>query len=357
MIDHNYTCKIGDFGLATELQDTYGSISSFSGTLAFLSPERVCNEQHSYPADIWSLGMTLVHAAAGGTGPPGESIEAEEARKRAVEQGLDVFAIVQQRNAVQQLKHANEHNLSHPCHNAYPRLPSVETALLPSSVSAAYHSTELLSFLTACLQISPKQRWTAAQLLQHPFIRAGDRTPESTSSTGSAASPYRAVWSSSSPSPSHRSSTPSALPSSFSLPAGSRSTSLSDLAAICDILCDRYTLCNDRSHTLPGECECVVHLDEARLTWLCTQLGLQEDDVQDEWRRAQRRWKDGKRKERAEKEARQKRAGEQRMRARAQSSIQLLSTAGIGMGLASPPMQPESPSPLHSQSFRLIVTS
>ena len=338
LIDHNYTCKIGDFGLATELQDTYASISSFSGTLAFLSPERVCNEQHSYPADIWSLGMTLVHAAAGGRGPVGQSTEAEEARKKAVEQGLDVFAIVGQRDAVQQLKQANEHNPSHPCYSVYPWPPSFETALLPPSVSAVYQSPELLSFLAACLQISPKQRWTAAQLLEHPFITAAERTPESNSNSALPSSQVRGMW---------------------SLPAGSRSTSLSDLTAMCEILCDKYTLCNDRSHPLPGECECIVHLDEARLTWLCTQLGLQEVEVQDEWTRAQQRWKEGKRSERAEKELRQKRMGEQRLRARAQSSFQLLSTAGLqsmsGFGLPSPIMPPDMPPPMHSQSFRLNI--
>ena len=255
--------------------------------------------------------MTLVHAAAGGRAPAGESTEAEEARKRAVEQGLDLFAIVQQRNAVQQLKQANDSNLSHPCHNTYPRLPSFETALLPPSVSAAYQSPELLSFLAACLQISPKQRWTAAQLLEHPFIRAAEHTPKASHSAGAESSSFRGAWSS-----------PSQPPSSpLELPAGSRSTSLSDLTAMCDILCDKYTMCNDRSHALPSECECVVQLDEARLTWLCCQLGLQEADVQDEWTRAQRRWKKAKRMERMEREARQRRAGEQRMRARKPSSV------------------------------------
>ena len=348
--------------MATELQDTYASISSFSGTLAFLSPERVCNEQHSYPADIWSLGMTLVHAAAGGRGPAGESVEAQEARKKAVEQGLDLFAIMGQRTAVQQLKQANEHIPSHPCHNVYPQPPPVETALLPPSVSATYQSPELLSFLAACLQIAPKQRWTAAQLLEHPFIRAGDRTPKLNNSASSTSSSFRGPWSPSLASPPVATDVQS--PSSLALPAGSRFTSLSDLTAMCDILCDKYTLCNDRSHAVPGECECVVHLDEARLTWLCTQLGLHEDEVQDEWMRAQRRWKEVKRTERAEREARQKRMGEQRMRARAQSSIQLLSTASLqsmsvtvsGLGMPSPLMQPESPPPMHSQSFRLIVS-
>ena len=250
LIDHNYVCKIGDFGLTAELQDTYASISSFSGTLAFLSPERVCNEQHSYPADIWSLGMTLVHAAAGGRGPAGESAVAEDARRRAVEQGLDVFAIVQRRAAVQQLKASNEHDPSHPCHNLYPRLPSFETALLPPSVSAVHHSPELLSFLAACLQISPKQRWTAVQLLEHPFIRASERSPPSSSSTVSSLKPALELWSVPPPSPGGSSS--ASLPSLFPLPSRSRSNSLSDLTAICDILCDKYTLCNDRTHTSPG---------------------------------------------------------------------------------------------------------
>ena len=309
--------------------------------------------------------MTIAHAAAGGRAPPGETAEAEEARRKAVEQGLDVFTIVQQQNAVQRLKQANESNPSHPCHNVYPQLPAADTALLPPTVSASYHSSELLSFLAACLQISPKQRWTAAQLLEHPFIKAG--TPESTSSSRSATSSFRGTWSSTLPSPASMSQL--SLPTLFASPAGFRDASLSDLTAICDILCDKYTLCSDRSHALSDDtavCECVVQLDDARLTCLSIQLGLQECDVADEWQRAQQRWKQTKRKERADKEARQKRAAEQRTRVRAQSSIQLLSTATASMpskrhtmtGLKLPSIfiQPDSPPPMHSQSFRVVLS-
>lgn len=39
--------------------------NTFLGTLTYMSPERLENAQYSYPADIWSLGLTLVEAATG----------------------------------------------------------------------------------------------------------------------------------------------------------------------------------------------------------------------------------------------------------------------------------------------------
>ena len=39
--------------------------NTFLGTVTYMSPERLENKQYSFPADIWSLGLSLVEAATG----------------------------------------------------------------------------------------------------------------------------------------------------------------------------------------------------------------------------------------------------------------------------------------------------
>jgi mitogen-activated protein kinase kinase 3 len=38
---------------------------TFVGTFTYMSPERLNCENYSYPADIWSLGMTILSLALG----------------------------------------------------------------------------------------------------------------------------------------------------------------------------------------------------------------------------------------------------------------------------------------------------
>jgi len=53
--------KLSDFGLIKEEKDgTYHSVcSTFKGTYAFMSPERLAGQQYSSPSDVWSLGVSL----------------------------------------------------------------------------------------------------------------------------------------------------------------------------------------------------------------------------------------------------------------------------------------------------------
>src|SRR5262245_53871561 len=57
--------KIGDFGLAAfATQDPQGD-SVIWGTPPYVAPERLCNQPEDIRSDIYSLGATLFHAAAG----------------------------------------------------------------------------------------------------------------------------------------------------------------------------------------------------------------------------------------------------------------------------------------------------
>ena len=39
--------------------------ATFVGTVTYMSPERINNECYSYPADVWSLGLSLLECATG----------------------------------------------------------------------------------------------------------------------------------------------------------------------------------------------------------------------------------------------------------------------------------------------------
>ena len=39
--------------------------ATFVGTVTYMSPERIRNESYSYPADIWSLGLSLLECGTG----------------------------------------------------------------------------------------------------------------------------------------------------------------------------------------------------------------------------------------------------------------------------------------------------
>jgi len=62
LVSHNGDVKVGDLGLACHV---HGMSTDARGTLAFCSPERLLSQPHSFPADVWALGITLIAVATG----------------------------------------------------------------------------------------------------------------------------------------------------------------------------------------------------------------------------------------------------------------------------------------------------
>lgn len=56
--------KLGDFGIAKCLQNTYQNAKTMVGTPYYLSPEIVQGKPYSFKSDIWSLGVLLYEMMA-----------------------------------------------------------------------------------------------------------------------------------------------------------------------------------------------------------------------------------------------------------------------------------------------------
>ncbi|CAK9176155.1 unnamed protein product [Ilex paraguariensis] len=118
--------KITDFGISAGLENSMAMCATFVGTVTYMSPERIRNENYSYPADIWSLGLALFECGTG------------EFPYTANEGPVNLM-----------LQILDDASPSPSKHNFTP---------------------EFCSFIDACLQKDADARPTAEQLLSHPFI-------------------------------------------------------------------------------------------------------------------------------------------------------------------------------------------
>ena len=57
--------KIADFGVSKKIEATYDCMSSWVGTVTYMSPERLIGEQYIMGTDIWSLGVILIECVTG----------------------------------------------------------------------------------------------------------------------------------------------------------------------------------------------------------------------------------------------------------------------------------------------------
>lgn len=136
LVNSKMEVKIADFGVSKIVGPTLEACSSSVGTCAYMSPERFDPETFGdggnydgYAGDIWSLGVTLMELHLGRFPllPPGER--------------PDWASLM--------------------CAVCFGELPG-----LPDDVS-----DEFRSFVDCCLQKDSTRRWTASQLLTHPFLR------------------------------------------------------------------------------------------------------------------------------------------------------------------------------------------
>lgn len=119
--------KITDFGISAGLDNSIAMCATFVGTVTYMSPERINNECYSFPADIWSLGLSLLECGTGEF--------PYNASKGPVNLMLQVM------------------------YDPSPSPPSDR------------FSPEFCSFVDACLQKEADARPTAEQLLSHPFVK------------------------------------------------------------------------------------------------------------------------------------------------------------------------------------------
>ncbi|XP_066427347.1 serine/threonine-protein kinase PAK 3-like [Molothrus aeneus] len=122
--------KLGDFGLCAQLSPERSKRSSSVGTPSWMAPEVVRGEAYGPKVDIWSLGIMGL-----------EMVEGEAPYKR--EARLRVFELIER--------------------NGPPKLQNPR-----------HHSALLRDFLRCCLQADEDRRWSAQELLQHPFVTSGD---------------------------------------------------------------------------------------------------------------------------------------------------------------------------------------
>ncbi|XP_044470196.1 mitogen-activated protein kinase kinase kinase 3 isoform X2 [Mangifera indica] len=126
LVDPHGEIKLADFGMAKHIT-ACSSMLSFKGSPYWMAPEVVMNTNgYSLTVDIWSLGCTILEMAT--SKPPWNQYEGVAA----------IFKI------------GNSKDI--------PEIPD-------------HLSSDAKSFIRQCLQRDPSARPTAAQLLDHPFVR------------------------------------------------------------------------------------------------------------------------------------------------------------------------------------------
>lgn len=110
--------KIADFGCAKAAEEAV-----IGGTPLFMAPEVARGEEQGFPADVWALGCTVIEMATGGSPWPNEA--------------------------------ATLHRIAF----------SGEAPELPDFLSELGKD-----FLSKCLRVDCRERWTAKELLRHPFL-------------------------------------------------------------------------------------------------------------------------------------------------------------------------------------------
>lgn len=119
--------KLADFGYAAQLTDSAETRKSIVGTPYWMAPELISALPYTFTVDIWSLGILIRELTEGE--PPYVGVPPMKALYLIVSKGT------------------------------------------PPLKDPEMRSPELIDFISLCTKYEPKDRPTAAQLLEHPFIK------------------------------------------------------------------------------------------------------------------------------------------------------------------------------------------
>ncbi|KAL3694525.1 hypothetical protein R1sor_008176 [Riccia sorocarpa] len=139
LVTHKGVCKLFNFGKAKELKNRMAEIKSFTPNMPsvyWMAPEIAAKSQpYQKPVDIWSLGCTVLEMLT---------------RRKPFECDLEEGSSLEEVEVLERLKN---HQLPHVPHDKL--------------------STTASEFLKKCLQLEPKNRFTAEDLLGDPFVNPG----------------------------------------------------------------------------------------------------------------------------------------------------------------------------------------
>jgi mitogen-activated protein kinase kinase 1 len=65
LLKMNGEVKLSDFGVSGELKHTTDELQTWIGTISYMSPERITNQQYGCKTDVWSLGVCLHECVQG----------------------------------------------------------------------------------------------------------------------------------------------------------------------------------------------------------------------------------------------------------------------------------------------------